>query len=99
MNSISSSYSTSYTFTVQPTLILSTIYLILYDDFYVLKDLLNLLDTGLDVALLILRCIVLCVLGKVALLARLFDLASNFFSLFTFKSCSSSSKLFQSRIS
>ena len=56
------------------------IYLILYDDFYVLKDLFNLLDTGLDVTLLILRCIILCVLGKVALLARLFDLASDFFS-------------------
>ena len=43
------------------------IYFILDYDFCVLQDLLQLFDTGFDVSLLILRCIVLSVLGQVSL--------------------------------
>ena len=56
------------------------VYLILYDNFGIFQDLFDLLDTCLNVSLLILRCIVLCVLGQVSLLSRFLDFLSDFFS-------------------
>ena len=55
--------------------------LVLIDDLCVLQDVLDLLDTGLDITLLVLRRVVLGVLGEVALLAGLTDLLGNFLSL------------------
>jgi len=58
---------------------------VLYYNLSVLEDLLDLLDTCLDISLLILCCIVLCVLRKVSLLSGLFDLSCYFFSLNNFQ--------------
>ena len=58
---------------------------VLYYNLSVLEDLLDLLDTCLDISLLILCCIVLCVLRKVSLLSSLFDLSCYFFSLNNFQ--------------
>ena len=58
---------------------------VLYYNLSVLEDLLDLLDTYLDISLLILCCIVLCVLRKVSLLSGLFDLSCYFFSLNNFQ--------------
>ena len=58
---------------------------VLYYNLGILEDLLDLLDTCLDISLLILCCIVLCVLRKVSLLSGLFDLSCYFFSLNNFQ--------------
>ena len=50
-------------------------------DLNVLQQCLELDDSRLDVSLLILRCIVLCVLGKIALLSRFLDLLCDHLSL------------------
>ena len=67
---------------------------ILYYNFCILQDCLKLLDTGFDISLLVFRCIILSVLGKVPLLSCLFDLTCNFFSLYYFRFSSSSSIAF-----
>ena len=54
---------------------------VLYYNLGIFKDLLDLLDTCLDISLLILCCIVLCVLRKVSLFSGFFDLSCYFFSL------------------
>ena len=55
--------------------------LFLNEDFRVLQDFFNLLDTRLDVSLLVLGSIIFSVLGKVALLAGLFNFLGNCLSL------------------
>ena len=55
--------------------------ILLGNDFDVLQDLLEFFDPGLDVALFVLGCIVLGVLGQVALFARFLDLLRDFLAL------------------
>ncbi len=56
-------------------------HLILSNDLGILEDLLDLLDAGFDVSLLILRSIVLGIFGKVTLLTGFFDLLGNSLAL------------------
>ena len=80
LNSISSSNSTSRYLYCAADADLVQIHLIFYYDFRILQDLLDLLDSCLDIALLVLCCVVLGVLGEVSLLSGLLDLSCYFFS-------------------
>ena len=57
---------------------------ILYNNFCILEDLLDLFDTSLDISLLVFCCIVLSVLGKVTLISRFLDLLCYFISFDNF---------------
>ena len=59
--------------------------LVLNHNLRILKQLFQLLDTKLDIPLLILSRIILSILGQVALFPCFLDLLRNFFSLYNFQ--------------
>ena len=72
--------------------------LFLNEDFRVLQDFFDLLDTRLDVSLLVLGSIVFSVLGKVALFTGLFNFLGNCLSLIDLQVEELVLKLFESGI-